>query len=174
MTPEAARAFARYNRWMNTKVYDAASRLTDEERKRDRSAFFRSIHGVLNHILLGDRVWLGRFLGRVPPAGFMAEGIKSLDQELESDFAELRRQRDVTDGELETFVNSLTAEALKSELHFVRRGEKASAPMWWVVTQVFNHQTHHRGQVTTLLFQAGQDPGVTDIFAFLNEQPRRT
>ena len=64
MTPEGARAMARYNRWMNGKVYATAALLSDEERKRDRGAFFKSIHGTLNHILVGDRVWLGRPAGR--------------------------------------------------------------------------------------------------------------
>ena len=67
MTPEASFAFARYNRWMNAKVYDAAARLTDEERKRDRGAFFGSIHNVMNHILVADRIWLRQRVKIVPP-----------------------------------------------------------------------------------------------------------
>src|SRR5262245_6793058 len=79
MTPEVSRAFARYNRWMNAKVFDAAARLSDEERKRDRGAFFGSIHNVMNHILVGDRIWLGRLTGRVPdPDCIGVDGIKSL------------------------------------------------------------------------------------------------
>ena len=87
VTPDVCRAFARYNRWMNAKVYDAAARLSDEERKRDRGAFFGSIHNVLNHLLVADRIWLGRLTGRVPEPGFIGvDGIKTLDQELASDF----------------------------------------------------------------------------------------
>jgi uncharacterized damage-inducible protein DinB len=63
MTIDPYLAFARYNRWMNRKVYDAAARLSDDERKQDRAAFFRSIHGVMNHILVADRIWLGRLAG---------------------------------------------------------------------------------------------------------------
>lgn len=172
MTPEVCRAFARYNRWMNAKVYAAAARLTDEERKRDRGAFFGSIHNVLNHLLVADRIWLGRFAGRVPEPGFMAEGIRKLDQELASDFDELRRERDVTDAAIDALAGSLTVEALAGNLRFTRKGETRDYPMWWIVTQLFNHQTHHRGQLTTLLFQAGQDPGATDFFAMLNEEAR--
>ena len=174
MTPEVCRAFARYNRWMNGKVYDAAARLSDEDRKRDRGAFFRSIHGVLNHILLADRVWLGRLAGRVAEPGFIGvDGIKTLDQELASDFDELRRQRDVTDAALDAFAEKLTAESLAKTIRFVRKGQETEVPLWWIVTQVFNHQTHHRGQITTLLFQAGQDPGATDIYAMLTEESAR-
>ena len=158
---------------MNGKVYAAAARLSDEERKRDRGAFFRSIHGVMNHILLADRVWLGRLAGRVAEPGFIGvDGIKTLDQELESDFDELRRQRDVTDAAIDAWVDTLTADSLAGTIRIVRKGEASDYPMWWIVTHLFNHQTHHRGQITTLLVQAGQDPGATDLFAMLIEEAR--
>jgi uncharacterized damage-inducible protein DinB len=173
MTPEVCRAYARYNRWMNAKVYDTSAQLSDEERKRDRRGFLGSIHNVLNHILVADRIWLGRLHGQVPAAGFMADGIKSLDQELASDFAELRRQRDSTDDALDAWAGTLTTESLSGTLRMFRRGAWSEVPLWWVASQVFNHQTHHRGQITTLLFQAGHDPGVTDLFAMLNEEAKR-
>jgi uncharacterized damage-inducible protein DinB len=153
---------------MNDKVYATAARLSDEERKRDRGAFFGSIHNVMNHILVGDRIWLGRLHGQAPKPGLMADGIKSLDQELASDFAELRRQRQHTDDAIESWAS--TVESLDGSLRMFRRGKWTEVPLWWVVTQMFNHQTHHRGQITTLLFQAGHDPGVTDLFAMLNEE----
>ena len=81
-----AKTLAAYNRWMNDRIYAACATLSDEERKRDVGAFFKSIHGTLNHIILGDRVWLGRFTG-VPFS------VQSLDQELYAEFAELRSQR---------------------------------------------------------------------------------
>lgn len=173
MTPEVCHAFARYNRWMNRKVYDAAARLTDEERKRDRGAFFKSIHNVMNHILVADRIWLSRVAGEVPEPGlFGPGGIKGLDHEIASDFDELRRERDETDGSIDTWVDTLTTESLAGTVRIVRKGEARDLPQWWVATQVFNHQTHHRGQITTLLFQAGQDPGATDMFAMLMEEAR--
>jgi uncharacterized damage-inducible protein DinB len=175
MTPEVCRAYARYNRWMNGKVYAAAARLTDEERKRDRGAFFGSIHNVMNHILVADRIWLGRLAGRVPEAGFIGvDGIKSLDQEIASDFDELRRERDLTDAAIDARADTFTAESLAGTLRFLFKGAPREVPLWWVVTQLFNHQTHHRGQITTLLFQAGQDPGPTDMFAMLNEEALKT
>ncbi len=170
MTPEVARAFARYNRWMNRKVYDAAARLTDEERKRDRGAFFGSIHNVLNHLLVADRIWLGRLAGEVAGPGTIGPGIKRLDEVIADDFDELRRERERTDVAVDTQAAALTVEALAGNLRFVRNGEPSEMPLWWAVTQMFNHQTHHRGQLTTLLFQAGQDPGVTDLVAMLREE----
>ncbi|MET0388444.1 MAG: DinB family protein [Polyangiales bacterium] len=171
MTPEVCRAFARYNRWMNDKVYGAAARLSDEERKRDRGAFFGSIHNVLNHLLVADRIWLGRLTGRTPEPGFIGvDGIKTLDQEIAADFEVLRRERSITDDAIDAWAKQLTDAALSGRFRMNRQGKPRDLPVWWAATQLFNHQTHHRGQVSTLLFQAGQDPGVTDVFAMLNEE----
>jgi uncharacterized damage-inducible protein DinB len=168
VTPEHARTLARYNRWMNDKLYAVASKLTDEERKRDRGAFFKSIHGTFNHLLLADRVWMGRFTGVSLHGDWMGPGgIRSLDQELYADFEELRRERVKTDGEIEAWVATLTADQLLSAFRYERKGTTYDHPLWWSVAHVFNHETHHRGQVTTLLMQAGQDPGVTDLIAML-------
>lgn len=170
MSPEWLGALARYNTWMNEKLYALAATLSDEERKRDRSAFFKSIHGTFNHLLVADRIWLSRFTGVVAPDGFMAPGIRSLDQELYADFSELRRQRALTDQALSSWVAELTAERLAAPLVFMRRGHKVESPLWWSVAHVFNHQTHHRGQVTTLFTQHGLDPGSTDLVAMLREE----
>lgn len=170
MTPEHCRVMVRYNRWMNEKLYAASSKLTDEERKRDRGAFFKSIHGTLNHLLLADRVWMGRFTGVSLHGDWLGPGgIRSLDQELYADFEELRRQRSTTDGEIEAWVASLTSEKLAAPLHYERKGQTYDHPLWWSVAHLLNHQTHHRGQVTTLLMQAGHNPGVTDLAAMLRE-----
>lgn len=171
MTPEWTAALARYNRWMNEKLYALAATLSDEARKRDCGAFFKSIHGTFNHILLADRVWLARFKGIPAPEGFMAPGgIRALDQELYENFDELRRQRELTDSELTNWVAELTPERLAAPLTFVRRGQRLETPLWGVVAHVFNHQTHHRGQITTLFMQQGCDPGSTDLFAMLREE----
>jgi uncharacterized damage-inducible protein DinB len=161
---------ARYNRWMNDKLYAVAEQLSDAERKEDRRAFFGSIHRTLNHLLLADRVWLGRFTGAALEEGEMGPGgIRTLDQELYADFDALRRERAKTDDDIDAFVDTLTAEKLAAPLRFVRRGVTNELPLWHAVAHLFNHQTHHRGQVTTLLMQAGHDPGVTDLVAMLRE-----
>jgi uncharacterized damage-inducible protein DinB len=173
-SPDWLGALARYNRWMNDKLYAAAATLSDEARKRDGGAFFKSIHGTFNHILLADRVWLGRFTGVTVPDGFMGPGgIRTLDQELYADFDELRRERTRTDDELSTWVAGLTRDRLAAPLVFVRRGQPQESPLWWSVAHVFNHQTHHRGQITTLLTQQGCDPGVTDMVVMLREEATR-
>jgi uncharacterized damage-inducible protein DinB len=169
-SPEWLAASARYNRWMNDKLYALAATLSDEVRKRDSGAFFRSIHGTFNHILLADRVWLARFKGVLAPDGFMAPGIRTLDQELYADFEQLRRERALTDDELSGWISELTQERLAAPLVFMRRGHRLESPLWGLVAHVFNHQTHHRGQITTLFSQHGHDPGSTDLFAMLREE----
>ena len=160
ITPEFARTMARYNRWMNGKLYDCAATLDDATRKADMGAFFKSIHGTLNHLLLADRVWMGRFVGPV----FVP---KSLAQELYAGFDELRREREKTDTAIDAYVGGLTPEALAGTLAYtsiVNPGPR-SLPLALAVAHFFNHQSHHRGQVTTLLMQRGVDPGVTDLIA---------
>ncbi|MEZ4255631.1 MAG: DinB family protein [Polyangiales bacterium] len=174
MSLEWLAALARYNRWMNDKLYGLAATLTDEARKRDVGAFFKSIHGTFNHLLVADRIWLGRFRGETFPEGFIGPGgIRAINDELYSDFDELRRERLRTDDDLSAWVAGLSEAQLAAPLAFVRRGARFESPLWWSVTHVFNHQTHHRGQVTTILNQLGIDPGVTDLYAmFLEEQAR--
>ena len=159
---------ARYNRWMNDSLYAVSEKLTDEERKKDRGAFFGSIHRTFNHLLVADRIWLGRFTNAPLENGEIAPGgIRSLDQELYSDFDELRRERRKTDDAIDAYAASLTTEILAGNLRYQRRGTPNEFPLWHAVAQIFNHQTHHRGQITTLLSQAGHDPGVTDLVAML-------
>lgn len=156
---------AAYNRWMNARVYDCSTKLSDEERKRDVGAFFRSIHGTLNHLLLADRLWLGRFTGQPFTA-------LSLDQELHADFDELRKARLVTDELIVQWAGSLSDESLAGELRYTSmvNPQPRRCPFWLAVAHLFNHQTHHRGQVTTLLWQRGIDPGVTDLLALPGAQ----
>jgi len=143
---------------MNEKLYALCAGLPDEERKKDRRAFFRSIHGTLNHLLLGDRLWLGRFRSEPFP-------VRSLAEELYADFDELRDERRRTDLEIDGFVAGLTPERLETRLVYYTLvdPQERSAPLWVLTAHFFNHQTHHRGQLTTLLSQCGIDPGITDL-----------
>lgn len=157
MTPEHARVMARYNRWMNDKLYAVVATLTDAERKRDRGAFFGSIHRTLNHLLLADRVWLARFTGKAPTDGSLGpDGIRSLDQELYADFDELRNERSKTDDAVDAYVATLTVDTLAGSLTYPRNGVVNELPLWHAVAHVFN-----------LLVQAGHDPGSTDLIAML-------
>ncbi|MBI2963698.1 MAG: damage-inducible protein DinB [Deltaproteobacteria bacterium] len=165
---EGLRLMAGYNRWMNERLYASCATLSDEERKRDRRAFFRSIHGTLNHLLLGDRAWLGRFTGRPVP-------FRSLDQDLYADFAELRGQRAETDAAIEEFCRELTDERLAAEIDYATQaGKRYRHPLGPAVLHLFNHQTHHRGQITTLLSQLGIDPGGTDVILYYRERSAQT
>lgn len=170
MTPEYFQALARYNRWINAKVYGAAAVLTDEDRKRDRGAFFKSIHATLNHILLADRVWMGRFESVQLESGHMGPGgIRSLDQELFADYAELTAAREQMDAEIAGWVGKVSQERLSATFQYGRN----ESVLWTALAHFFNHQTHHRGQVTTLLTQAGQDVGKTDMIAMFREEAAR-
>jgi len=153
-----ARTMARYNRWMNRKIYEAASSLSDEQRKADRGAFFRSIHGTLNHLLLADRTWMERLHGE--PVRMTAP-----DQELHSDWEALRAAREAMDERLIAWAAGIDAAPASQGYSFlsVTYKKEISLPYVVVVMQVFNHQTHHRGQVTTLLSQLGVDVGATDL-----------
>ncbi len=156
------RQMARYNRWMNEKLYALAGELSDEERKRPMGAFFGSMHGTFNHLLLADRVWLSRFGARSAPA------VKSLADELFPDFAELRAERAATDAAIEAYVAALKPEQLASTLEYrTSKGVPMSHALWIALSHWGNHQTHHRGQVTTLFSQLGRDPGVTDLLMLL-------
>jgi uncharacterized damage-inducible protein DinB len=161
------RAMARYNRWMNEKLYALAGELSDEERKRPMGAFFGSIHGTFNHLLLSDRVWLARFGMGAPPE------IKSLADELFSNFDELRRERAATDAVIDDYVAALQPEQLAAPLAYrTVRGDPRSHALCIALSHWFNHQTHHRGQATTLFMQLGRDPGVTDaLVLFTTEVP---
>jgi uncharacterized damage-inducible protein DinB len=176
MLLEHYRQMARYNRWMNEKLYAVCGSLDDAELARDRGAFFGSIRGTLNHLLLADRVWMSRFTG--DPARFAshdASGSKvevtSLRDVLYPNFEDLKRERERTDAEILAWVTELEDAKLLETLHYeTLSGVPQAHPGWWAIGHFFNHQTHHRGQVTTLLMQAGRDPGVTDLLAMIRAE----
>ena len=150
----------RYNAWANERLYAACAALSDEDRKRGRPSFFGSIHRTLNHILVGDRVWLSRLDGR-------PHGVKSLDQELYGDFGQLSAARRDEDARLTAVVGSYKNEDLKRYLAYrSMAGEAKSVPMAQVLGHLFNHQTHHRGQIHGLLSDTPVPPPSLDLVAF--------
>jgi uncharacterized damage-inducible protein DinB len=158
ITPEYCQVMARYNHWMNERLYALLAAVPDDERKLDRGAFFGSMHGTLNHLLWGDRMWLGRFIDEPcahPPFG----------ADMYADFDELARQREITDRKISDWAGSVSGPWLSSTLSYVSKvdGRGRSMPHAVAVLQLFNHGTHHRGQLTTLIRQTGRDPGATDI-----------
>jgi uncharacterized damage-inducible protein DinB len=158
ISPVHARTMAAYNRWMNERLYALCAELGDAERKRDRGAFFKSVHGTLNHLLYGDRAWMSRFLAR-------DLGWDGPADELYRDFDQLRAARATLDALIEDWAGRLEERWLAADFTYTSRidGRTRMFPAWLLVTHLFNHQTHHRGQLTTLLSQMGIDPGVTDL-----------
>ncbi|MGI0492729.1 DinB family protein [Alkalinema pantanalense CENA528] len=149
---------AEYNQWMNQKIYSACESISDSDRNADRGVFFKSIHGTLDHILWGDRMWLSRLAEAAPPT-------VKLGELLYPNFADLQEQRRLTDRTILAWASCLTPEWLNSTVAWRSAidGQVRSHTVWILVTHFFNHQTHHRGQVTTLLTQLGHDIGSTDL-----------
>jgi uncharacterized damage-inducible protein DinB len=160
ITPAYARAMAAYNSEMNRRVYAAASRLPDDERRADSGAFWRSIHGTLNHMLWSDRMWLARF-GRTAP---ITVPLVESDRVI-ADFGDLRREHQGFDAEIEAWAAALEPTALEGDLSWWSQavGREMRKPRQLAVMQLFNHQTHHRGQVHALLTRAGEATGDTDL-----------
>jgi len=158
ISPAFAQRMAAYNRWMNGKLYAAAAGLSEAQRREDRGAFFKSLHGTLNHLMYADTAWLYRFTGR---------SIDVLDpkRDLFDDFAAMLAARAALDVEIQCWAEGLTEDWLLEPFSYYSQilGRSLTRPAWMLVTHLFNHQTHHRGQATTLLTQFGADVGATDL-----------
>jgi uncharacterized damage-inducible protein DinB len=166
---------ARYNQWMNARLYAAAAALDEGELLADRGAFFGSILSTLEHIQAADAHWLRRFAVSFPgfasleavrhgPLPALVRGITF------PDCARLRVQREVLDEALMLFTREASDETYAQPMSYVNSaGESYTRQAGLVLHHVFNHQTHHRGQVTTLLSQRGIDVGVTDLLALIPE-----
>lgn len=166
------RYLARYNAWFNERLYAACEGLGDAERRRERGAFFGSIHGTLNHIVWGDKLWLGRFArAGVGTPDLTAELLRVPEGAVHAtvlfdDWEALKAERRGLDAAIEAWVAALAPDVpLRTMRYANTRGVQREHPAWKAFTHFFNHQTHHRGQVTTLLAQAGVDVGVTDMIA---------
>jgi uncharacterized damage-inducible protein DinB len=140
------RMFAAYNAWCNERLYDAAAAVPDAEYRKDRGAFFKSLHGTLNHLLVGDRIWMRRFTG----AG---EQPASLDVILYEDFAGLRAARRSQDTLIGRYIDRLSEDDLLRPLRYrtVVNPQTIEQPLAPALDHFFNHQTHHRGQAHALL-----------------------
>jgi len=174
--PDHIRLMAAYNAWMNARLYAAAAKLPVEALAADRKAFFGSILGTLNHLLAGDRIWLARFAAH-PARHAALDPIRALavpqrlDQLLFADFQSLAEHRRWLDGVISAWAASLVEADLDHPLHYANmKGEAAARNFFSLVMHFFNHQTHHRGQATTLLSQAGSDAGVTDLLALIPDE----
>lgn len=153
------RRMALYNRWQNENLYSAADGLTDEERHRERGAFFGSIHRTMCHLLWADQTWMSRFRDRPPPVP-MAE-LATQHRE----WISLGGRRRDFDSEIVGWADGLGPDWLAGTLTYFSPslGHQTSQPRWLFVSHFFNHQTHHRGQIHCMLTQAGRKPADTDL-----------
>ncbi|MCK5745358.1 MAG: DinB family protein [Oricola sp.] len=160
ITSAHARLMAAYNQWQNTSLYGAADGLSDAERRRDRGAFFKSIHGTLAHVLWGDRVWLSRFTDAPAPTIGIAASAGLVE-----DWSILRAERAKTDAQILAWTGAMKDADLEGDLTWMSAAiqRKFTLPRWVLVTHFFNHQTHHRGQTHAMLTAAGAKPADTDI-----------
>jgi len=159
--------FAGYNAWANGRLYAAAAALPDADYRADRGAFFKSVHGTLNHILVGDRVWMNRFTGEGPVP-------RALDEILFDDFAALREARGAEDRRIAAWIATVSAQDLAGEFRYVRAadGRRYAQQLGPALDHFFNHQTHHRGQVHAVLTGLGRAAPSLDLVEYLREVGR--
>jgi uncharacterized damage-inducible protein DinB len=140
------RMFAGYNAWCNERLYEAAAKVGEADYRADRGAFFKSLHGTLNHLLVGDRIWMRRFTG----AGEQPPG---LDAILHDDFEALRAARRSEDTRISRYIERLSEDDLNGTLRYrtVVNPQTIEQPLAPALDHFFNHQTHHRGQAHALL-----------------------
>jgi len=154
--------FARYNTWANARLYGACAKLSESEYLRPRPSFFGSIHATLNHLMVADRIWLGRIEGRPEKL--------ALNQILYGDFTALQVARGAEDDRLIRVVEGLDPARLDQPLDYLNtRGERFRTPLRIVLGHLFNHQTHHRGQAHGLLSQTSVPPPELDLIYFVRE-----
>jgi uncharacterized damage-inducible protein DinB len=152
---------ARYNRWQNDNLYGVADALTDDGRRLDRGAFFGSIHNTLSHLLWGDTMWMSRFTDVPKVSATIRESAT-----LFGDWNDLKQRRAGMDARMQSWAGSVDQSFLAADLTWFSSAiqREVTKPVWQLVVHMFNHQTHHRGQVHAMLTQAGGKPSDTDLF----------
>ena len=162
ITVEYVQTMARYNAWQNAGLIERLAAMDEADLRADRGAFFGSILATLNHVLWGDRIWMSRFAGWARPPGGIAESVA-----LTPTYAAWKAERQRTDGRMLHWADTLRPIELRGEMswHSGALGRDVSRPRALLVMHMFNHQTHHRGQVHAMLTAAGVVPGESDLFA---------
>ena len=178
MTPSLCALFAEYNQLMNLRFYEAAAKLPAGEVTKDRSAFFGSLFNTMNHIAVADLLWLHRF-ATLPGLSTVRDELSSfpsptsLREPLANSLQELTDLRVKVDAVIVRLTSLLTEQHLASTLRYTNTaGQPHAKNLGLLLHHFFNHQTHHRGQASTLLFQAGVDVGVTDFIVLIPRSGR--
>lgn len=167
--------FSEYNRLMNERLYDSASHLSDDDLSRDRGAFFKSVIGTLNHILVGDIIWLKRFSTHPSSEKVLSyvsnmDKPKSLDTLLYCDLHSLRDERVRIDNVIIQWIHSLSERDIEDSITYENMaGMCFKKPFSSLISHLFLHQVHHRGQVTALVSQSGLSFGDTDLIEIISE-----
>jgi uncharacterized damage-inducible protein DinB len=153
--------FAAYNAWANRRIYEAAGGLTDTEYRANQSAFFKSMHGTLNHMLVADRIWMQRFTGH-------GETYDRLDTILHERLDALGVAREAEDRRIADWIGGLDDAALSGAIRYrrVSTPEEFVQPLAPALRHFFNHQTHHRGQAHMVLTTLGKAAPELDLLFF--------
>ncbi len=159
------RRMAAYNRWANARLYEAVGKLSPEEFAAPRSGFFPSLLKTLNHILVGDTVWMGRLEDT-------GSSITSLDQILHTEFGALQAARSAMDNRIVAYVEAVAPARLEEDLVYrTVAGDPMRTQVGQVLAHFFNHQTHHRGQAHAMLSSTEVAPPSLDLILFLRDHP---
>jgi len=167
------RLFSEHNILMNQRIYDSASKLSASELNENRGAFFKSVLGTLNHILIGDIIWLQRFTSHSSSKQALSyisslEKPKSLDSILYPEFDQLCLEREKVDSVIKRWINALSESDLEDSVRYKNMaGEESNKTYSSLISHLFLHQVHHRGQVSVLLSQYGLDFGDTDLIEII-------
>ncbi|UKE50808.1 DinB family protein [Xanthomonas translucens] len=166
---ESLQLLARYNQWINERLYAAAATLPEHAVAQPRGTFFGSLLGTLNHLVVADTIWLQRFAkhpAQYPALSAIAAAPihAALNALQATTLAALLTQRQTLDATIATWMAQVSLTDLDITLHYRNtRGDAHRRRFGDVLLHFFNHQTHHRGQATTLLSQAGAEVGATDV-----------
>lgn len=166
ITPDYVAMMAVYNRRMNARIYASAARLHDAARRCDQGAFWRSIHATLCHLLWADQMWMSRLDGWEKPCVNLPESVKFVDS-----FEAMMTLRGRADERMVAWADRLDHQALAAELTWFSgaANKMMTADRAALVVHMFNHQTHHRGQVHAMLTRAGESTGDTDLWLVMAE-----
>ncbi|MEO1191412.1 MAG: DinB family protein [Pseudomonadota bacterium] len=160
LSPASIATLARYNQWQNQSLVTAADGLNAAERQADRGSFFGSIQGTLSHQLWGDQIWLWRFADWPKPDGGIGESA-----DLFPKWSTFKQARAAFDSRFIDWADAVDADWLGGMLSWYSGAAKKQLeqPRWFLLAHLFNHQTHHRGQVHAMLTAAGAKPDDTDL-----------
>ncbi|MFL5024385.1 MAG: DinB family protein [Microvirga sp.] len=152
---------AGYNAWCNERIYDVVAQLPDADYRADRGAFFKSVHGTLNHLLVADQIWLKRFSGR-------GDAPNRLDAILFENLDDLWDARHREDERIIAYIDSLSEADLGGRIRYktITNPVEIEQPLAPALIHFFNHQTHHRGQVHGLLTGFGLEAPSLDLILF--------